>query len=98
MNGRERALFIALVWAVVYPGVLIFSYGFRWLNVDVPLWLEIAISTACTVPAISLLAIPYIERILARAKGESPAELKLDEAREAPGPDPEQVLSPGKRS
>lgn len=92
MTWRDKALLSFLIWVFVYPGVLLVTYAFQWLGIDVALWLEIAISTALTVPLISILAAPQVERIVAAAKGESPAELKLDQAREAPGPKPEEVL------
>ncbi len=91
MNAREQAILIFLIWLCVYPGVLIFSYGFIWLGIDVPLWLEILISTAVTVPLISLVAAPRVEKLLAAARHETLAEFKMDQAREADGPDPEDV-------
>ncbi len=92
MTWRDKALLSFLIWVFVYPGVLLVTYGFQWLGIEIALWLEIAISTALTVPLISILAAPQVERIVAAAKGESPAELKIDQAREAPGPDPEDIV------
>ena len=49
-------------------------------------------STACTVPLISLLIMPRVERLIAMARHESLAEFKLDQARAADGPEPEAML------
>lgn len=92
MTWRDKALLSVLIWAFVYPGVLLVTYGFRWLGIELAPWLEIAISTALTVPLISILAAPQVERIVAAAKGETAAELKLEQSREAPGPKPEELL------
>ncbi|WP_162561814.1 hypothetical protein [Limimaricola hongkongensis] len=80
MTWRDQALKNFGVWLAVYPSVLLFSYGFQWLGIEVPLWLEILISTAFTVPLISHVAVPWVEKRLAHAKGETQAELKRDEA------------------
>ena len=93
MTWRDKALLSALIWGCVFPGVLAMSYAIEWLELGWPLWLEIAVSTAVTVPLISLLASPQVERVIAASRHQSPAELKLDEAREAPGPAPEEIVS-----
>jgi len=95
MRWRDKALLALLIWAFVYPGVLLMSYAFRWFGIELALWIELAISTALTVPLISLLAAPRVERIVAASRGESAAELKVDQAREAPGPDPEDIVGRG---
>lgn len=94
MRLRDKLLLAALIWLCVYPGVLLFTYGLGWLGFDLPLWLSILISTLVTVPTITLVASPRMEALVARSRGQTPAELKLDQARAAPGPDPEQALSP----
>lgn len=91
MRWRDKALLSFLIWVFVYPGVLLVTYVFRWLGIDLALWLELAVSTALTVPLISLVAAPVVERIVAASRGQTPAELKLDQAREERGPDPEDV-------
>ena len=85
MTRKERALLILATWACVYPGVLLFVYGFKWLGIDVALWLQILVFTAFTVPLINLVALPRVEKLIAAARGETPAELKRDEARLAEG-------------
>ncbi len=80
---------MGLIWLCVYPTVLIVSYLLAALFGDVPRWLSILISTLCTVPLISLVASPGVEKMIAAARGDSHAELKKDQAREASGPDPE---------
>ena len=92
MTGKEKAFLCLSIWACVFPSVLLFSYAFDWLGIEVALWLEILISTALTVPLISLVAAPQVEKLVAAARNESVAELKLDEAREAEGPDPEEIV------
>jgi hypothetical protein len=89
---RDKMVLSALIWICVYPGVLAVTWLFQVLGLEFDLWLELLLSTAITVPLISLLAAPQMERVLAAMKGESPAELKLDQAREAPGPDPEEIV------
>lgn len=93
MTWRDKALLSTLIWACVFPGVLIMSYMFEWLDLGWPMWLEIAISTAVTVPLISLTASPQVERLVAASRHQTPAELKLDQAREAPGPQPEELVN-----
>ncbi len=89
MNLKEKVALNVLIWACVYPSVLVFSYGFKWLGIDVPLWAEIGISTALSVPLISTLCTPRIEAAIAKAEGETPADLKMRQAEEAEGPVPE---------
>ncbi|SFP70378.1 hypothetical protein [Tranquillimonas alkanivorans] len=89
MTKRDQFVLSFLIWLCVYPSVLLFSYLFVWFGIEVPLWLEILISTALTVPLISVVAAPRVEAMIARAKGETPAELKMDQARDVPGPNPE---------
>ncbi len=85
MKLRDQILKNLGVWLAVYPSVLIFSYGFKWLGIEVALWLEILISTALTVPLISYGAVPLVEKWLARAEGKTPAQMKHEEAEEAEG-------------
>lgn len=92
MTGREKAFLIFMIWLAVYPSVLLMSYALGWIAPGWPLWLEILVSTLATVPLISLLAAPKVEALIAKARGQSPAELKLDEARSAPGPSPEEQV------
>jgi antibiotic biosynthesis monooxygenase (ABM) superfamily enzyme len=93
MTFRDKMVLSALIWICVYPGVLLVTWLFEILGLDLDLWLELLLSTAITVPLISLLAAPQMERVLAAMKGESAAELKVEQAREAPGPDPEEIVS-----
>jgi antibiotic biosynthesis monooxygenase (ABM) superfamily enzyme len=95
MRWRDKALLSLLIWAFVFPGVLLLTYAFEWIGLKVPLWAEIALSTALTVPLISLVAAPWVERIVAASRGETVADLKVAQAREAPGPDPEEIVGRG---
>lgn len=92
MTWRDKGLLSVLIWACVYPGVLALSYVFQWLDAGWPLWAELAVSTALTVPLISVVAAPQVERVVAAVRGQTPAELKLEEAREADGPSPEEIV------
>jgi antibiotic biosynthesis monooxygenase (ABM) superfamily enzyme len=85
VTWRDQALKNFGVWLAVYPAVLISSYMFSWLAPGGPLWLEILISTAFTVPLISYVAVPWVEKRLAHAKGETAAEFKHQEADQAEG-------------
>ena len=84
MSLREQLIQNFFVWLCVYPSVLAFSYGFKLLEIDVPLFVEILVSTAFTVPLISYVAAPAIEKRIARAQGETPAQLKRRQAEDAP--------------
>jgi antibiotic biosynthesis monooxygenase (ABM) superfamily enzyme len=89
---KDKMILSALIWVAVYPGVMIVTWLFGVFGFEFDLWLELLLSTAITVPLISLLAAPQMERVLAYMKGETLAELKLDQAREAPGPSPEEIV------
>jgi len=91
MRARDKALLIFLVWLAVFPSVVLLTYAFRWIGLEAPLWLEIGVSTMLTVPMITMVALPFVERLVAASRDETPAELKMAEAREAPGPDPDWV-------
>ena len=39
---------------------------------------------------------PLVERIVAASRGETAAEMKVAQAREAPGPDPEEIVDRGR--
>ncbi len=95
MRWRDKALLSFLIWIFVYPGVMLVTWAFDWLGFELELWLEIGISTALTVPLITVLAAPLVERIVAASRGETAAELKIAQAREAPGPEPEEIAGHG---
>jgi antibiotic biosynthesis monooxygenase (ABM) superfamily enzyme len=80
MTRLETVVFIGSIWACVYPGVLIFSYAFQWLAPNLPIWLQIGISTLITVPFISLFCTPQIEKLLAKARRESLSQFKHEQA------------------
>ena len=80
MSRKETLLQLFLVWLGVYPSVLFFTYGMRWLGVSLPLPLEILVSTALTVPLITFVVQPIIFRRIARMRGERPSELMRREA------------------
>ncbi len=83
MSRKETAIQLFFVWLAVYPSVLAFTYGMRWLGLALPLPVEILISTALTVPLITFVAQPAILRRMALARGQSRAELMRDQADEA---------------
>jgi antibiotic biosynthesis monooxygenase (ABM) superfamily enzyme len=90
---RDKIVLSALIWVAVYPGVLLVTWLFGALGLEFDLWLELLLSTAITVPLISLVAAPWMERALAAMKGETLAELKVEQARGAPGPSPEEIVA-----
>ncbi|RHZ91834.1 hypothetical protein D1114_19145 [Cereibacter sphaeroides] len=92
MRLRDKLLLSFLVWAFVYPGVLLVTWAFDSIGFAPAMWIEIAVSTALTVPLISFVAVPFVERAVAATRGETPAEMKLAEARQAPGPAPEEIV------
>jgi antibiotic biosynthesis monooxygenase (ABM) superfamily enzyme len=81
VTWRENLFLNFLIWLCVYPAVLTSTYVLDWLNLGLPLWLEIAISTALTVPIIGQIAAPQALRLVAKAEGRTAAELKLDDAK-----------------
>ncbi len=83
MSPWESLVQNVFVWLAVYPAVLVVSYGFQYFEIDLPLYVEILISTALTVPLISYVAVPAIEKRMAAAQGESQADLKHRQAEDA---------------
>lgn len=75
MNAKEQALLNFGVWMAVYPSVLGTSYGIDALALELPIWLEILLSTAFTVPLISYAAVPLLKTLIAKAEGKEPTEL-----------------------
>lgn len=75
MTAKEQAALNFGVWLAVYPSVLATSYGIDAMGLDLPLWLEILVSTAITVPLISYVAVPLLKSIIAKAEHKDPAEL-----------------------
>ena len=82
MNRTESLLRLAGIWLTVYPSVTLMSYLLSWLETDLPIFVEILITTAITVPLISCVSVPTIEKLIAARRGESRSELKHDEARD----------------
>jgi antibiotic biosynthesis monooxygenase (ABM) superfamily enzyme len=75
MNAKEQAVLNFGVWLTVYPSVLGTSYGIDALALELPLWLEILVSTALTVPLISYVAVPLLKILIAKAEGKAPDEM-----------------------
>jgi antibiotic biosynthesis monooxygenase (ABM) superfamily enzyme len=75
VNAKEQAVLNLGVWLAVYPSVLGTSYGIDALALELPLWLEILVSTAFTVPLISYVAVPLLKSLIAKAEGKEPSEL-----------------------
>ena len=80
MTTRERLAEMLGIWLAVYPAVLLLSYGFEWMRIDWPLWIELAVSTGITVPIISFVAVPKVRNAMAVAEGTTPAALARREA------------------
>lgn len=83
MTRKERLAELLGIWLAVYPAVMLMTYGFKWLGIEMPLPLELAVSTAITVPIISFIAVPRVRGAIATAEGTSPADLARREARAA---------------
>lgn len=81
MTRKERALELIGIWLAVYPSVLLMSYILDWLGLGWPMWAEIMISTALTVPLISFVAVPKVRGAIATAENTTPADLARREAR-----------------
>ena len=91
MRRGESVAQAAMIWACVYPCVLAFSYGLDWLAPEWPRWGVLLVSTVFTVSIISFVVTPLVERVLAWRRGRTHAELMLERARAADGPDPEEA-------
>lgn len=83
MSTKERLAEMFGIWLAVYPAVLLLTYLFRWIGIDWPLWLELAVSTGITVPIISFVAVPKVRGAMAVVEGTTPAELARREAEAA---------------
>lgn len=76
MNAKEQLALNFGVWLTVYPSVLATSYGIDAAGWNLPLWFEILISTAITVPLISYCAVPLLKRFIAKVEGKPAARLE----------------------
>ena len=83
MTTKERLLELLGIWLAVYPSVLLMSYFIQWLELGWPMWAEIMVSTALTVPLISFVAVPKVRGAIAAAEDTTPADLARREARRA---------------
>lgn len=83
VSAKETALKGLLVWLAVYPSVTLVSYAFGWLGIDWPLFAEILVSTALTVPLITFVVQPTIMRRMAMARGQATAGLMRAQAAQA---------------
>lgn len=83
MSWWDKLMMSCLIWLCVFPGVLAITYLFRWTELELDLWLEILVSTALTVPLITVVAAPRVEKLIAAAHHKTLAELKRDQAEEA---------------
>jgi antibiotic biosynthesis monooxygenase (ABM) superfamily enzyme len=83
MTNKERLLELFGIWLAVYPSVLLMSYGLKWLGLGWPMWAEILVSTALTVPLISFVAVPKVRKGIAAAEHTTRSDLARREARKA---------------
>jgi antibiotic biosynthesis monooxygenase (ABM) superfamily enzyme len=83
MTTKERLLELLGIWLAVYPSVLLMSYVLEWLGLGWPIWAEIMVSTALTVPLISFVAVPKVRGAIAAAEDTTPADLARREALKA---------------
>lgn len=83
MRWWDKVMMSFLIWVCVFPGVLLITYLFRWIGLELDLWLEILLSTALTVPLITVVAAPQVEKLVAAAHDQTLAQLKMAQAKEA---------------
>ena len=88
MSNAEKWKLSFMIWIAVYPSVLVLTYMFDILGIDWPKWAKLIVTTAFTVPFIEFVVTPIAQRAVAMGRGQTRAELMLDEARKAAGPDP----------
>ena len=86
MTRRETLLQTLLVWIGGYPCVLLFGDGADALVPDAPRWAVTMVSTLFTVSLFQFALVPVVERIIARRRGDTRAELLAAKARDAEGP------------
>ena len=80
MGTRERLVVAALVWLGVYPAVLGMSYLLPAIGLTgLALPVEVALTTAVTVPIIEFLVVPQVKKIVAKAEREAGIEGGLRE-------------------
>jgi len=84
MSRQETLLQLVLVWFAVYPSVTFPSHALGRIGLSAPLFPEILISTALTVPLSNFVVQPTIFRRVARMRGERPPEPMRRRAGEAP--------------
>ena len=86
MKAPSRVLQAALVWLLVYPCVLLFSYGSDAVAPEAPKWAVVLVSTLFTVTLIEFVGTPIVERVVARWRSQTRSELLADKAKAAEGP------------
>ncbi len=69
MKRSETFLQTALVWAFVYPCVLIFGYGFAWIAPEAPRWSVPLVGTLFTGTPIQFAGVSLVERAAAWRRG-----------------------------
>ena len=50
-----------LKWCGLFPVLLVLSYAIRWAPIDPPLWLQLVMTTACTVPLLNFVITPWLD-------------------------------------
>lgn len=85
MKPWEQVVRNVGVWLSVYPTVCLISYALQWAEWEMPTFVKVFFSTIVSVPLISYVAIPAIERRIAAMQGESQADLKRRQAEDADG-------------
>ena len=89
MSRGESIAQAALIWLFVFPSVVALSYFMGWIAPGWPKWAVLLVTTMFTVSFIEFLVIGWVEKLIARRRGQTHAELMRDRARDAEGPDPE---------
>ena len=86
MTRGESLAQAAMIWAFVFPSVVALSYLMDWIAPGWPKWAVLLVTTMFTVSFIEFLVIGWVEKLIARRRGQTHAELMRDRARTAEDP------------
>lgn len=78
MTWKERVAITFGIWLCVYPSVLAMSWLLDATGWNLPMWLEILISTAVSVPLISFVAVPTVKKVVTAAEAKPVEALSGD--------------------
>lgn len=93
MRLRDNLLAMGLIWLCLYPSAVAITYAMIWLQIEWPPWAQILLSTVLTVPLVTFVVVPRVDKAVAAIREQTVAELRVDQAREAEGPSPETIVA-----